>query len=460
MTPGLSPARAAMSALLRDPWAVAGAVVVTCIALACCLAPLLSPCGPGEQRLWIGAVAPGTTHVDAPARLELAVGQAVVLPRLPTGATALTLSERQRTSVDFRARLRRGVVEVQQATGAERVARLDLDAAPARILDEAGNPGDQRSGLLVSGQAPPAGFFPAGTSLLLLRQDGPTVHVAWQVAIADGRVTALSRDGVPATTADLDGATIAALAWTDAAGASHAMTLRHPLGTDHLGRDVLARCLHGGRISLLVGLVATLVSVLIGVAVGATAGYAGGRIDRLLMAGVDILYAVPFIFLVILLMVVVRGDGDRNETRELLLLFAALGAVQWLTMARIVRGTVLSIAARDFILAARASGLTAGRIVVRHVLPNCIGVVIVYATLTVPVVIMEESFLAFIGLGVSLGGVDSWGAQIELGNQRIDWSAGTAWWLLAVPAGAMVATLAGLSLLGDRLRAALDPRRP
>jgi oligopeptide transport system permease protein len=224
-------------------------------------------------------------------------------------------------------------------------------------------------------------------------------------------------------------------------------SLDHLLGTDQLGRDLLSRTLVGGQVSLLVGLVATVVSLAIGVLYGAVSGYAGGRTDRWMMGGVDVMYAVPFMFLVILLLTFFH--------RSLLMLFIALGAVQWLTMARIVRGQVMSLVNAEFISAARLSGASHWRIITRHLIPNSLGPVIVYTTLTVPAVILQESFLAFLGLGVGFAGrqVDSWGALVSAGAQATHQP-----WLLIVPATLMSVTLLALNVLGDGLRDALDPR--
>jgi len=185
----------------------------------------------------------------------------------------------------------------------------------------------------------------------------------------------------------------------------------HWLGTDTLGRDLFARTLYGGRISIMVGLVATFVALVIGVTYGAVAGFAGGKIDALMMRVVDILYALPFAIFVILLMVFLG--------RNIFLLFFAIGAVEWLTMARIVRGQVLSIKRMDFIEAARALGLGRRRIIFRHVIPNVLGPVIVYTTLTIPSVMLLEAFLSFLGLGVQAP-MSSWGVLIKDGSEKME----------------------------------------
>jgi len=219
----------------------------------------------------------------------------------------------------------------------------------------------------------------------------------------------------------------------------------HLFGTDSLGRDLLARTLYGGRISLLVGLVATSVSLLIGVAYGATAGYLGGRTDHIMMRIVDILYAMPFMFFVILLMVLFG--------RNILLIFVAIGAVNWLDMARIVRGQTLSLKNKQFIEAAEAIGVSSFAIIRRHVVPNLLGVVIVYVTLTIPQVILVESFLSFLGLGVQEP-MTSWGALVNDGAAEME----TSPWLLIFPALFLATTLFCFNFVGDGLRDALDPK--
>ncbi len=219
----------------------------------------------------------------------------------------------------------------------------------------------------------------------------------------------------------------------------------HWLGTDTLGRDLLARSLYGGRISITVGLVATFVALTIGVTYGAVAGYVGGKVDAFMMRLVDILYALPFAIFVILLMVFFG--------RNIFLLFFAIGAVEWLTMARIVRGQVMALKRMEFIEAARALGLGRRRIIFRHVIPNVLGPVIVYTSLTIPAVMLLESFLSFLGLGVQAP-MSSWGVLIKDGSEKME----EFWWLLVFPGALFFLTLLSLNLLGDGLRDALDVR--
>jgi oligopeptide transport system permease protein len=219
----------------------------------------------------------------------------------------------------------------------------------------------------------------------------------------------------------------------------------HWLGTDLLGRDTFTRILYGGRISLLVGFAATAVSLLVGVIYGATAGFLGGRTDSIMMRIVDILYVLPFTIFVILLMVFFG--------RNIVLLFLAIGAVQWLTMARIVRAQVMSLTKADFIDAAVVMGFSKKRIILRHLIPNVLGPVIVYCTLTIPSVMLIEAFLSFLGLGVQAP-MSSWGVLIKEGADCMEEYP----WLLLFPSIALSTTLFALNFLGDGLRDALDPR--
>ena len=219
----------------------------------------------------------------------------------------------------------------------------------------------------------------------------------------------------------------------------------HLLGTDTLGRDLLTRMMYGSRISLMVGFLATSVALVIGVIWGTLAGFSGGKTDAIMMRIVDTLYGIPFIILIILLMVIFG--------RNLVLLFLAIGAVEWLTMARIVRSQVLNLSKQEFILSAEAMGVSKISIVFRHLIPNAMGPVIVYATLTVPQIMLLESFLSFLGLGVQPP-LSSWGLLIRDGAVSME----EYWWLLIFPSLAFSLTLFSLNFIGDGLRDAIDPR--
>ena len=236
---------------------------------------------------------------------------------------------------------------------------------------------------------------------------------------------------------------------TDLPNAHQAPSWAEPFGTDSLGRSYVARVLKGGQVSLFVGLIATIVSVLIGTIYGAVAGYYGGKLDEIMMRIVDFFYGIPYMFLVILVMLMF-SDTARGSAAPV---FLALGMVQWLTTARIVRGQVLTIRHQEFVQAARALGASDMRIIFRHILPNTLGIVIVYATLTVPAVIILESFLSFLGLGVEL----SWGLLVSEGVKVVN-PIHSYWWLLFFPSLFLAVTLFSLNFLGDGLRDALDPR--
>ena len=247
-----------------------------------------------------------------------------------------------------------------------------------------------------------------------------------------------------------------------------APSLSHPMGTDDAGRDILARVLQGGRISLMVGVISTIVSLIVGVSYGAVAGYLGGRIDNLMMRMVDVMYSIPYILIVIVLLSVfggpstpawirslsaIFGGAGNQGLSQIFLLFFALGLVSWLTMARVVRGQVLSLKNQEFVMAARATGVSTFGIVFRHLVPNVLGPVVVYATLTVPSVMLTEAFLSFLGLGVQAP-FASWGSLASEGIINV----AIFPWQLIFPGLTMALTLFSLNFLGDGLRDALDPQ--
>ncbi len=247
--------------------------------------------------------------------------------------------------------------------------------------------------------------------------------------------------GLDATTLDIDLGP-APPSWT------------HLLGTDNLGRDMLVRTMIGGRIALGVGMIATVIAVVVGVSWGAIAAYAGGKTDEIMMRIVDVLYGFPTIVFIIVVSSVLSGvEWLDSPMRQLFLLFALIGAISWLNMARIVRGQVLSLRKQEFVEAARALGVPSKRIVFRHIVPNTLGIVIVYSTLSIPGVMLTEAFLSFLGIGVQAP-LASWGTLVTEGATQI----AVYPWILVGPGLVMSITIFSLNFLGDGLRDALDPQ--
>ena len=526
---GVSLWKDAWRRLKKNRFAMGGLVVVVLMTLAVILANVLVPYQPDYGQPWIGAQPPGYSHPAALAENRYDVGQPPVIPQdvprqivnMLSADGELVFVAHEVESTDYRVTIRKGRVDkIQEVQGAIAVRTLEVKGAGESLVlvDEQGNTSaPMRDVRLDRRKKLPEGFPHARPEervyVLILRRVKPRTPEPETITIslAGGKVTGIVRGGVKTDALRLDGRYV-----LETKKNGEPVVLRHWLGTDLAGRDELARTLHGGRISLMVGGVATLVSMIIGVLYGAIAGYLAARkldvlgtvafgvslvggivaaalvwgqgpvagvfaaivvfacvpwagsflrrielgswsrrrvstTGELMMRITDILYALPFMFIVILLMV--------SFGRDLWILFFALGMIQWIVPARIVRGQVLSLKEKEFIEAAHMCGASHTSIIFRHLIPNTLGIVTVYATLMVPAVILQESFLAFIGLTVESGGrtLDSWGALINQGRQTLA-SDGGRWWVLVFPSIAMALTLFSLNFLGDGLRDALDPK--
>ncbi len=447
--------------LLKNRMAVAGMVVVSAMTVVSLLAGLFSPFSPTMQERWIGARPPMYRHPTVKNEMRLKAGDPADLPEEaldPSAREAVLLVEAIERDEILRVTLKGGVIRALRIeTGAESVESFGASGPTEylNLLDDQDRPEGPRipdATLAVGGKPPfdaPAGAegkaVSVGVRWVKLAGTKPSEV---NVSLSGGKVAGLTRDGSGIEALTVQGREVVSF-MLDGREIAHT----HILGTDQSGRDVLSRIIYGGQISLGVGLAATVVSLLIGVLYGAFSGYFGGRTDNVMMRIVDILYSIPFMFLVIILLV--------NFGRNIWILFIALGAVQWLTMARIVRGQVLSLKEKEFMEAARMSGAGHMAMVMRHLIPNTLGVVAVYTTLTIPAVILQESFLAFIGLTVQSGtgeSKESWGALVNQGVQALG-SGGERWWLLVFPSIAMAATLFFMNFLGDGLRDALDPQQ-
>lgn len=453
-----SPWAEAWKRLRRNRMAMIGLVVVAAVSMSAILAPAIVPFDPRAMERWAGALPPGARHAELRNEMAVKLGERPREAELPEHvAEALGDGREHAWRVEIqeeRTALLRitmdGAAIQQIGEGGRRHTSIDLEPGELLRLKDGG-------AVLAARRIENGGTLPEPAP----RKDGRYVVLVERVTrAADSRRTveiAFAGDGTVRSMTGGGEAVGGELRMRaedviDASFDGVHVEHTHPLGTDQEGRDVLSRVIYGGRISMLVGLVATVVALLVGVLYGAVAGYAGGRVDAIMMRVVDVLYALPYIFLVIVLLVAFE--------RSLIMLFIALGLVQWLTPSRIVRGQVLSLKRREFVDAARTLGAGDWQILTRHLIPNTMGVVVVFATLTVPAVIMEESFLSFIGLTVRYAGepLDSWGALVEYGRNALGGD-GERWWLLVCPAAAMSITLFSMNFLGDGLRDALDPQQ-
>ncbi len=423
----ISPTQMAFMRLYKNKLSLFGGVLVLFMIIFCVFGPYIFADDASTIRLFFGARPPLFSHPDSASQVMLTANKKPRGLTLDEGKVEIKWQKQQ--IQEIRIVLRRGKVKsIQYQKDAKHLNKIKLN-----------------NNLIIVGQKPPVGLFKPHQRVLIVRQKKSfATHITHFDIDKTGIVKNLQTAN--STTITLKAENIIYIKHNN-----KLKTIIHLLGTDELGRDLLQRIMLGGRVSLLVGIVATLVSLIIGVLYGTTAAYMGGLIDKLMMGLVDILYALPFIFLVLLLMVIF----DRN----ILLLFLALGLVQWLTMARIVRGQVLSLINQDYIQAAKLSGASVFKILYKHIVPHTLGTVIVFTTLMVPTVILEESFLAFIGLPVQYQGttLDSWGSLVHQGSLALGES-GQKYWLLLFPSLAMVFTLFGLNALGDGLRDAFDPK--
>ena len=439
----------------KNKLAVCGMFMVSVMVVLVVFGPWFCAFNPAETRPWIKNQPPGFTHLSCRSKNIFIVGRCPETTKSLLSARELFYQVR-----DFSLRgevvhvtLRRGRIDrIWREEGAQRLDELDLSTIDGRAFEqlEDGTIGRALPGAVIKkGDRPPEGFFFPGARVLILEIQKESPSIFYKI-IQNGVVTGIERKRGEVVE-EIDSVVINGSDIADLHADGVVKKMHHLLGTDGLGRDLFARILSGGRISLLVGVVATLVSLFIGVTYGAVSGYCGGWIDRIMMGLVDILYGLPFIFLVLLLMVIFE--------RNIILLFVALGCVQWLTMARIVRGQLLSLKKKEFVEAARMCGAKGFKIIFQHLIPHTVGPVIVYASLTIPIVILEESFLAFIGLPVQYQGtnLDSWGSLVHLGIEALG-EGGERSWLLIFPSLAMIITLFGLNCLGDGLRDIFMPK--
>ncbi len=449
-----SPTRLAFMRLLKHRLALFGLFLVAAVSLAVVIVPVFYDDSPKLTRVWLGAKSPGFTHPDCLSKNIFIVGEEAETSPSLSAAEKLIYQTKNFSRQEIRITTRRGKVSTIMFTdGARHIEKLDASTLNGDLFR---SNGDGTAGIrleqvfvLKKNAAPPDGLFEEGSRVLMMllikADDEVTQNI---VTLKNSIVTSITvkqgNNEINSEDLIIKGRDVISVI---ADGEERSVT--HLLGTDKLGRDLFIRTLYGGRISLLVGIVATLVSIVIGLSYGAVSGYFGGIVDNIMMRAVDVLYGLPFIFLVILLMVLFA--------RSLLLFFVALGLVQWLTVARIVRGQILSLRKSEFVEAAKMSGASAKKIIFSYLIPHTIGPVIVYTTLTIPLIILEESFLAYIGLGIT-NASDSLGSLVEQGVRMLG-DAGENWWLLLCPTLTMIFILFGMNCLGDGLRDSFDPKR-
>ena len=449
-----SPTRLAFMRLMKHHLALFGLFLVVGVSATVVFVPMFYGESPKLTRVWLGANPPGFTHPDCSKNSIFNVGAVAETSNSLKGIKELIYETRTLDKKEMRVKLRRGKVKsIAFTDGARLVDELDTSTLNGEVfrLNNDGTQGEQfeQAFTLKKNTAPPDGLFDDGSRVLMMLLVEADQEISQNIVTLDNTTVTsiITRKGNKVTSSNtlvIKGRDVIKVT-TD----GKVQTITHLLGTDKLGRDLFIRILYGGRISLLVGIVATLVSILVGLSYGAIAGYSGGMADSIMMRAVDILYGLPFIFLVILLMTLFE--------RSLVLFFIALGLVQWLTVARIVRGQILSLRESEFVDAAKMSGATPGKIIFIHLIPHTIGPVIVYTTLTIPLIILEESFLAYIGLGIE-GASDSLGSLVEQGVRMLG-DAGENWWLLLCPALTMIFILFGMNCLGDGLRDSFDPKK-